>query len=326
MLEKNHTTNNKTVLAIVIPCYNEEIILLESAKELIRYLEQLIEAKLISSDSFVFFVDDGSNDNTWNIIKSLSDSNKHVRGHKLSKNYGHQMALLSGLLESSKNSDVVVSLDADLQHDISAIEKMLYKIQEGIHIVYGIRNKRNSHSKLKDKISHAFYKVMKMIGVELISNHADFRMCTKQVLHELKKHDEVHVFLRGLFPLMGFKSDIVYFDEKERKGGTSKYSFKKMMNLAVSGITSFSTVPLKLILWIGFVIFLLSVILIINAIWQWSNGNTVPGWASILIVTSFMGGIQLLSIGIIGEYLGKIYQQTKKRPRFIIEKKTNESN
>ncbi|AFD08223.1 glycosyltransferase family 2 protein [Solitalea canadensis] len=304
-------------LALVLPCFNEEDVLGITIPHLSALLNSYIENKLISADSFALFVDDGSRDRTWNIL--LTNQSPHVKSIKLSHNVGHQYALMAGLTYVTNKVDCCVSLDADLQDDSSVIEQMIQDYRQGSQIVYGVRGSRNSDKQMKSGTAHLFYRLMKQMGVDLIYDHADFRLLSNKVLVELQHYKEVNLFLRGLFPMMGFQSSIVYYARKERVAGKTKYPFKKMLHLAVDGITSFSNLPLKMITYIGFTVFVASFLISLWVLFQRFYGITVPGWASITLPMYFLGGIQLLALGVIGEYLGKIYMETKARPRYHIE-------
>ncbi len=315
---------NNPVLYLVIPCYNEEEVLEETTKQLNKKMNILIEENKISKDSRVMYVNDGSKDKTWKIIKNISENEPLFTGISLSRNCGHQNALLGGLMTAKKYADVIISMDADLQDDINAIDKMLEKYQDGCDIVYGVRSARKKDSFFKRITAEGFYKFMKLLGVDCIYNHADYRLTTKRVLDELENYKEVNLFLRGIFPLVGFKSDIVYYERKERFAGKTKYPLSKMLNFAWDGITSFSIKPLRLICTIGFIILFISITIMIYSLIQKVIGNTVAGWTFLSISIWFIGGLQMISIGIIGEYIGKIYNETKARPRYIISENLNE--
>lgn len=313
-------------LYVVIPCYNEEEVLKETTKRLDTKLNDLIKAKKISSDSKVMYVNDGSKDKTWEIIKSISESNELFTGISLSRNRGHQNALLAGLMTAKEYADVVISMDADLQDDINAIDKMLDKYFDGCDVVYGVRSSRKKDSWFKKTTAECFYKFMKLMGVDVVYNHADYRLASKKVLLDLNDYKEVNLFLRGIFPLIGYKSDVVYYERAERFAGQSKYPLKKMLSFAWDGISSFSTKPLSLILDLGIIIMLISIIIMIYMIVGKIMGNTIEGWTSITISIWFIGGLQMVSIGIIGEYLGKIYMETKGRPRYFISENLEEKD
>lgn len=306
-------------LAIVIPCYNEEAVLPVTADRMCEILMDLSSCGLISEHSTVTFVDDGSRDATWRIIEELASKNSMVRGVKLSRNRGHQNALMAGLL--TVEGDVTISVDADLQDDLDAIEEMVRKFRDGSEIVYGVRNRRDTDTFFKRMTAEGYYKVLAVLGVDVVFNHADYRLMGRSAIEALREYGEVNLFLRGIIPLLGFKSELVYYDRKERFAGESKYPLSKMLSLAWNGLTSFSSVPLRWITIAGTVISLMSF-----AIGLWalviglSSARVLPGWASTVIPMYFMGGIQLLSLGIIGEYVSKIYMESKRRPRFIVEK------
>ena len=313
-----------SILYVVVPCYNEEEVLAETTKRLKEKLETLIKNKVISDKSRVMYVNDGSKDNTWNIIKDIDSKEKLFTGISLSRNRGHQNALLGGLMTAKEYADVVISMDADLQDDINAIDGMLEKYYEGNDIVYGVRSARKTDTFFKRNTALAFYKVMKILGVDCVYNHADYRLTSKRVLDEFSNYKEVNLFLRGMFPLVGFKSDIVYYERSERFAGSSKYPLKKMLNFAWNGITSFSTKPLRLICVLGFLILFISIIIMLYSLIRKLTGNTVSGWTFLSISIWFIGGLQMISIGIIGEYVGKMYNETKARPRYIISENLNE--
>lgn len=305
-------------LYIVIPCYNEEEVLGETKKELKKKMGDLIQKKQIDKHSKVIFVNDGSKDKTWDLIQKFYQEDKLFGGINLSRNRGHQNALLAGLLTVKDDADIVISMDADLQDDIDAIDEMIEKRKEGADIVYGVRNSRKKDSFFKRTTAQGFYRVMKMLGVDVVYNHADYRLTSKRVLNSLEGYKEVNLFLRGIFPLIGFKSDIVYYERKERFAGKSKYPLKKMLNFAWDGITSFSVKPIRLVLNVGIVILVLSLLMILYSIIQKVLGNTVDGWTFIVCSLWLLGGIQMLSLGVIGEYIGKIYSETKARPRYLV--------
>lgn len=314
----------KTVkLALILPCFNEEDLLRNSFEILSEYFNELIGINLINSDSFICLVDDGSNDLTWKIINEISLNHNNVLGVKLSANFGHQNALLAGLSECKESADVFITIDADLQDDYHAIREMVLSYSKGHDIVYGVRSSRKTDSYFKRTSASIFYNFQKLLGLKIIKNHADFRLISKEVLFNLEKYNEVNIFLRAIVPLIGFKSDIVYYDRKSRIAGETKYPFLKMVSFAWDGITSFSVFPLRLITFFGFLIFIFSFsfsfyFLVLKLL----NVELVLGWTSIVLPIYMLGGIQLFFMGIIGEYIGKIYQESKKRPRFIIEKTT----
>lgn len=316
------TTNKQYKLYLVAPCYNEEDVLPKTHSLFVNKINQLIKDNRINKDSKVVFVNDGSKDNTWNIIQDLAKNNNCVEGLCLSRNRGHQNALLAGMLETKDLCDVVITLDCDGQHDINAVDVMLNKYEDGYDVVYGVRNNRTGDSGFKKFCSELYYKLLNALGGEIIVNHADYRLVSSKVLNEFKDFKEVNVFLRGLFPLVGFKSTTVHYDQLDRQAGHSHYSLSKMLTLAIDGITSLSIKPIRLITGFGILVALLSFIGVIYSLIVHFNGNTVPGWTSMTCVICFVSGIQLISLGIIGEYVGKTYMETKRRPRYIISEKT----
>ena len=305
---------------LVLPCYNEEAVLHETASRLKVKMNQLISENKISKDSRVTFVDDGSKDNTWSIIEELKESDELFAGVKLSRNRGHQNALLAGLMTVKDYCDAAISLDADLQDDINVIDKFIDRFIDGCDVVYGVRSDRKTDTVFKRTTAQGFYKVMKLLGVDIVYNHADYRLMSKRALDALEEFEEVNLFLRGIVPLIGYKSDVVLYERNERFAGESKYPLKKMLSFAFEGITSFSVKPIKLILNIGLIMFTTSLLFLIYFIALWCLGKTVEGWATIVVSIWMLGGIQLLCLGVIGEYIGKIYIETKKRPKFIIDK------
>lgn len=306
------------VLYMVIPCYNEEEVLPETTKRLEKKLGDLIKKKVISEKSKVMYVNDGSKDKTWELIKNINKNNPMFTGICLSRNRGHQNALVAGLLTAKEYADVVISMDADLQDDINAIDEMLEKYYDGCDIVYGVRSARKTDTFFKRVTAEGFYKFMQMMGVDVVYNHADYRLTSKKVLNNFQDYKEVNLFLRGIFPLIGYKSDKVYYERAERFAGESKYPLKKMLNFAWDGITSFSVKPLRFICTLGFVILFISIIIMIYSLVRKLTGNTIDGWTFLNISIWFIGGLQMISLGIIGEYVGKMYNETKARPRFIV--------
>lgn len=311
------------VLYIVSPCFNEEQVLPITSKIFFNELMRLIEKGLISDKSRILFVDDGSHDDTLKIIDGLAEENEHFCGISLSRNCGHQNALLAGLMDAMDQCDITISIDCDGQDDINAIEKMIIEYKNGSEIVFGVRIKREKDSFFKRKTAAAFYRFMNIMGTELIPEHADFRLISSRALIELEKFGEVNLFLRGLVPLIGFKSSIVEYERNERLAGESRYPLKKMLSFAADGITSFSTKPLKMITLLGIIISVISFIGTIWAVVEHIIGGTADGWASLACMICFLGGIQLISLGVIGEYIGRIYIEVKHRPRYIIEKRIN---
>lgn len=306
-----------SILYIVIPCYNEEEMLPITTEKLEKKMNTLINKKLISDKSKVLYVNDGSKDKTWDLIKTISKKD-HFTGINLSRNRGHQNALLAGLMVAKEYADIVISMDADLQDDIDAIDKMIEEYKNGSEVVYGVRSSRKKDTFFKRKTAEIFYKFMKLMGVDIVYNHADYRLTSKKVLDNLENYEEVNLFLRGIFPSIGFKSSNVYYERKERVAGKSKYPLKKMLSFACDGITSFSIKPIKLVLNFGITMFILSLIIMIYSLIVKLLGNAVSGWTFIVCSIWMVAGIQMLSLGIIGEYIGKIYNETKRRPRFII--------
>lgn len=306
------------LLAIIIPCYNEEEVLTETIHRLSLFLELMIRESKIALDSYLLFVDDGSTDQTWHIINNASKSKVFIQGLKLSRNFGHQNALLAGLFQVS-DADITVSIDADLQNDINTIKEMIRQYQEGNEIVLAVRNDRNTDSFFKKGTALAFYKLLKLIGVESVRNHADFRLMSKQAINTLKDFREVNLYLRGLIPLLGFQQSLVYYDVSKRYAGTSKYNFKKMLSFAWNGISSLSIRPLHFVTFCGFAVFFISIILSVYVLIVYFMNQAIAGWASTVIPIYFLGGIQLLCIGLLGEYIAKIYNEVKQRPRFIVE-------
>lgn len=306
-------------LAIVVPCYNEEEALSFSITELKRILKDLHEKGKISPDSFLLLVDDGSKDRTWEIIEQSNKEDKQVFGLKLAGNVGHQYALTAGLMEAGKLADMIISIDADLQDDTAVIEDMIDKYHEGKDIVYGVRNDRKKDSFFKRTTAQGFYKVMDVMGVKTVYNHADFRLMSKRAVEHFSKFEESNLFLRGIVPLIGYETDCVYYERKERVAGESKYPLKKMLALAWNGITSFSVKPISFILGMGLFIIFLCVLAAVYAFASYLMGRTVAGWTSLILSIWFLGGLQLISIGLIGQYIGKIYTEVKHRPRYNIE-------
>lgn len=311
------------ILYMAIPCYNEEEVLHEKAKRLEEKYYELKKNEKISDESRVVFIDDGSRDKTWKIIEELHEQNEMFSGIKLSRNRGHQNALLCGLMTVRKLADAVISMDADLQDDINAIDGMIDKYMEGCDVVYGVRSARKTDTFFKRFTAEGFYKLMNMMGANIVFNHADFRLMSKRALEGFSEFKEVNLFLRGIVPMVGYKSDIVTYERAERFAGESKYPLKKMLAFAFEGITSLSTKPIKLITGIGFIIFAVSIVMVIYNIIRFFMGATVPGWASLAVSIWALGGVQLISIGLIGEYIGKIYLESKHRPRYIVEKFIN---
>jgi glycosyltransferase involved in cell wall biosynthesis len=312
--------NKLPLVAIVAPCYNEEEVLNDTTTKLLALMDEMVSSQLIHPDSFIAYVDDGSRDKTWQLIEASHQISKYIKGLKLAGNVGHQKALLSGLLTFKDKADCVISIDADLQDDIRVIKDMIIKFNEGVECVYGIRKERTTDSYFKRKTAELFYTLMLKMKVKVQYNHADFRLASRRVLNGLEEFGEVNLFLRGIFPVIGYKSDVVYYDRLERLLGESKYPLRKMLSFAWDGITSFSVTPLRLVSSIGFIIFGCSLLVMVYAIVSYFLGNTVQGWVSTVLPMYFLGGIQLLCFGVIGEYIGKIYTEVKRRPRYIVDK------
>ena len=311
--------SEQKILYIVIPCYNEEAVLTETEKRLTVKMEKMIEKGLISDKSRMVFVDDGSKDKTWSMITKMYETNPYVLGIKSSRNRGHQNTLLEGLMTVKEDCDMVVSMDADLQDDIEVLDRFVEKYDEGCDIVYGVRSTRKTDTWFKRTTAQGFYKVMEAMGVNIVYNHADYRLMSKRAIQELEHFKEVNLFLRGIVPMIGFKTDVVEYERNERFAGESKYPLKKMLSLALDGITSLSIKPIRLITALGFLLFVLSIVLLIYYGIGYFMGKTLQGWATLVISIWGIGGLELLAIGIIGEYIGKIYMETKERPRFIVE-------
>ncbi len=311
------------VLYLVIPCYNEEAVLPETAGRLREKLGSLISGGRISADSRVVFVDDGSKDRTWELIAGLHEQDELFSGIRLSRNKGHQNALLAGLLTVKEMADMVISMDADLQDDINVIDRMVEKYYEGNDIVYGVRSSRKKDSFFKKSTAQGFYKFMRLLGVEIIYNHADCRLMSRRAIEGLEQFREVNLFLRGIVPLIGYPSCTVEYERGERFAGESKYPLKKMLNFAFEGITSFSVKPIRMITILGFIIFSISILMLIYFLVVYLMGKTVAGWTSIVISVWAIGGLQLLALGVIGEYVGKTYLESKARPKYFVEQFLN---
>ena len=311
----------KDILYLVIPCYNEEEVLHETSKRLLEKMNTMIASEFISNKSKILFVNDGSKDKTWSIIEELHSKNDIFSGVNLSRNRGHQTALLAGLMTAKEYSGMTISLDADLQDDVDVIDKFVAQYYDGCDIVYGVRSSRQTDALFKRITALAFYKFMRTLGVDMVYNHADYRLMSKRALEGLSEYKEVNLFLRGLVPLIGYKYSIVEYERHERFAGESKYPLKKMIAFALDGITSLSIKPIRIITGLGFTIFFISVIALIYSLVVKFTGNTVTGWTSLTLSIWMLGGIQLLSLGVIGEYVGKMYNETKRRPRFIISDK-----
>ncbi len=306
------------VLYIVVPCYNEEEVLPETSKRLKEKLERLMAAGKISPKSRVLFVNDGSKDRTWELICQLHRQSPLLCGVDLSRNRGHQNALLAGLMTAREKADMVISMDADLQDDVEAVDKMVDKFLEGVDIVYGVRSSRKRDSFFKRTTAEGFYRLMNAMGAETVFNHADYRLMSRRALDGLAQFQEVNLFLRGIVPMIGYRTDTVEYERGERFAGESKYPLKKMLAFALEGITSLSVKPLRMITALGFLVFLISLVMIAYNIVRWIGGNTITGWASLACSIWLIGGLILLALGVIGEYMGKLYLESKHRPRFLI--------
>ena len=313
-------------LYIVVPCYNEEEVLPETARRLREKLEQLMGEGKISPQSRVLFVNDGSRDGTWSVIQGLHRDCPLFSGVDLSRNRGHQNALLAGLMTAKDRSDMVISMDADLQDDINAVDAMVDKFHEGCDIVYGVRSSRARDSFFKRTTAEGFYRVMNFLGAETVFNHADYRLMSRRALEGLAQFREVNLFLRGIVPLIGYNAGYVAYERGERFAGESKYPLKKMLSFALEGITSLSTKPIRYITLLGFLVFLVSILMLVYSVVRWAHGDTVIGWASVICSVWAIGGLILLSLGVIGEYIGKIYLETKGRPRFLIREVLEETD
>ena len=309
-----------STLYIVVPCYNEEEMLPITAQALLRKLDSLKEQGRVSSKSRIMFIDDGSKDKTWEIIERLSKAAPEFVGIKLSRNRGHQNALLAGLMTAKDRCDITISMDADLQDDVGAVDKFLDEYEKGAQIVYGVRSSREKDTAFKRNTARMYYRTLEHLGVEITYDHADYRLMSREALEGLSQFEEVNLFLRGLVPMVGYKSATVKYVRNEREKGESKYPLKKMLAFAIEGITSLSVKPIRFITFLGIFVFLVSIILLIRFFVIWCMGKAVAGWSTIVISIWAIGGLQLLSIGVIGEYIGKIYLESKKRPRYIIEK------
>lgn len=306
------------ILYIVVPCYNEEEVLPETSRRLKEKLEALMAAGTISRESRVLFVNDGSKDKTWQLIEELHQSSPIFSGVDLSRNRGHQNALLAGLMTAKERCDMAISMDADLQDDVDAVDAMVDKYLEGVDIVYGVRSSRKKDSFFKRTTAEAFYRLMNLMGADTVFNHADYRLMSRRALDGLAQFQEVNLFLRGIVPMIGYRTDTVEYERGERFAGESKYPLKKMMAFALEGVTSLSIKPLRMITALGFLIFLVSLIMIVYNVARWIGGNTITGWASLACSIWLIGGLILLALGVIGEYMGKLYLESKHRPRFLI--------
>ncbi len=317
---------NGIKLYVVVPCYNEEAVLPETSKRMLALFDEMKGTSLISAGSRIVFVDDGSKDKTWSIINALAKEHTEISGIKLARNAGHQNALFGGLMTVKDECDCAISIDADLQDDINVIPQMVKYFTEGYDVVYGVRNKRDTDTFFKRTTAVGFYKLMQLMGVNIVFNHADYRLMSKRALGALAEFPERNMFLRGMVPLVGYRSTSVYYDRNERFAGESKYPLKKMLSFAFDGITSFSISPIRMISALGAVVCIIAVIMAVYALIEKLLGNTGAGWASLMMSIWFIGGVQLLSVGLIGEYIGKLYKEVKRRPRYIIEAYVNEEN
>lgn len=314
------------VLYLVIPCYNEEEVLPETSSRLLEKLGSLIKLGKISEKSRVIFVNDGSKDRTWEIIEELHQKNRIFGGINLSRNRGHQNALLAGLMTVKDYVDMVISMDADLQDDINAIDEMVDKYISGIDVVYGVRGSRDTDTVFKKFTAESFYKIMNTMGANTVFNHADYRLMSRRALDGLAQYGEVNLFLRGIVPMIGYPADVVYYNRGERFAGKSKYPLGKMLSFAVEGITSLSTKPIRMITALGFFIFIVSIGMLIYSLVRHFMGATIVGWTTLMVSVWAIGGLILLSLGVVGEYIGKIYLETKARPRFIVEQFLNDTD
>jgi polyisoprenyl-phosphate glycosyltransferase len=310
---------NVPILTIVVPCYNEEEVLCETIKQLKEYLKGMMEQRLVSDKSKILFVDDGSKDRTWEVIYRESLKGETIKGLKLSRNVGHQNALLAGLFSAKEASDCLVSIDADLQDDIAAIAEMVQRYKEGFEVVYGVRSKRESDTLFKRVTAEGFYRLMGKLGVNLVFNHADFRLMSRRAVDELEKFAEANMFLRGIVPLIGFHSTSVYYERSVRIAGETKYPLKKMLAFAFDGITSFSVTPIRFVLLVGLISFIVSMAFGAYFLCLKLFGNTELGWTSLITSIWLIGGLQLIALGLVGEYIGKIYKETKNRPKYIVD-------
>lgn len=312
------------ILYIVIPCYNEQEVLPVTAPMFLEKMMNLVNSDVVNKESRILFVNDGSKDNTWEIIKKYAKENKYYTGICQSRNRGHQNAVLAGLMEAKDKADITISIDCDGQDDIDAMDRMIAEYKKGAEVVYGVRSKRDTDTFFKKFTAESFYRILNKMGVEVVFNHADYRLVSSKVLDAFADFKEVNIFLRGMFPLVGFNSTSVYYERHERIAGKSHYPLKKMLELAFDGITSLSIKPIRIITGFGIIISIFGLIGAIWAVIMEVIGNTVAGWASIICIVCILGGIQLVSLGVIGEYIGKIYLETKQRPRYIISERTEE--
>lgn len=306
-------------LAIVVPCYKEEAVLAETTKRLTELLDELVDANLVSFDSFILYVNDGSTDNTWSLISQLHAQNRYVKGVSLSGNVGHQNALWAGLNIAKDYAGIIVSIDADLQDDVNAIKEMVKKYHEGYDIVYGVRNERTTDTWFKRTTALGFYKLMNVMGAKTVYNHADFRLMSKRALDYLLQFNERNLFIRGLVPMVGYNTASVYYNRAERFAGESKYPLSKMLNFAIDGITSFSVKPIRFILFLGVLFLTIAFCVLVWTLYSYFSGQVVAGWSSLMLSIWFCSGCLLIALGVVGEYVGKIYVETKQRPRYNIE-------
>ena len=313
------TTEERNTLALVVPCYNEEEVLPSTNAQLLELIDKMISEGLVSTSSFILYVDDGSRDDTWSLISEAVSISPHVEGLKLSGNRGHQNALLAGMEAASPQADMVVTIDADLQDDITAIPEMVRSFLDGNEIVYGIRDSRQTDTRFKRTTAQSYYRLMEHLGVKTIYNHADFRLMGRRAVEALLKYDERNLYLRGIVPLLGFKQDSVYYDRKVRTAGTTKYPFTKMASFAIEGITSFSVRPVRMVFFIGLIFVLIALAIFIYTMIRYFSGETIEGWTSLMLSIWFCTGLILVCLGIIGEYVGKIYMESKHRPRYVID-------
>lgn len=316
---KLYLMNKRPLLSVVIPCFNEEAVLSETNKQITEKLKNLIEKRIIDEKSYILYVDDGSKDSTWHIIQNFHINNSSIKGLKLSNNKGHQFALLAGLTRVVNACDICISIDADLQDDIAVFDQFIYEYMLGNEVVYGVRKKRDKDSSFKRITAQSFYRFLKFMGVNIVYNHADYRLLSNVILNDLSKYDEVNLFLRGLIPLIGYQSSIVEYDRGKRFAGESKYPLKKMISFALDGITSFSIKPIRFLLFLSVFMLLMSLIIIVYSLYRYLDGQTIQGWTFLNISIWLLSGIQMFAIGVIGEYVGKSYFETKRRPRYFIE-------
>ena len=315
-------TKSTPTLAIIVPCYNESAVLPLSVKELMHRLKALVAGSRVAANSFICLVDDGSSDNTWTLIKEFALAEPCIKGLKLSSNFGHQNALLAGLFTQVGAADCLLTIDADLQDDVDVIETMVEKYAAGAKIIYGVRKSRQSDSFWKRQSAQFFYRLLRFLKVKTVYNHADFRLADRMVIQGLQRFNEVNLFLRGIFPLMGYRSEVVHYSRAPRQLGETKYPFRKMASFAWQGVTSFNTSLLRLVSWMGIAMFILSLLIAFWVLIAYLSGNTIAGWTSMLLIITLFSGINMICLGLIGEYVGKIFLEVKQRPRFLIEEET----